>query len=111
MDIHQISGSDNIVANVLSRVEVITAPVKHDLLAVAQDNCDELWTLLVSNTTLQLAKLPISGTSVELYSVTLLLVNHAHTSCLLSTVRYSIPYTLSHPGIKAMAKLVSQHFV
>jgi len=53
-DIRHISGQDNIVADALSRVEVITAPVTHEALAAAQESDDELRTLLVSTTALQL---------------------------------------------------------
>ena len=35
-DIRHISGQDNIVAEALSRVEAISAPVTHDTLAAAQ---------------------------------------------------------------------------
>jgi cleavage and polyadenylation specificity factor subunit 1 len=51
-DIHHISRQDIIIANTLSRVEVITAPVTHDALAAAQANDEELRVLLVSTTAL-----------------------------------------------------------
>jgi cleavage and polyadenylation specificity factor subunit 1 len=51
-DIRRIYGQDNIVADALSRVEVITTPVTHDALAAAQADDDELRTLLVSGTAL-----------------------------------------------------------
>ena len=63
-DIRHISGQDNIVADTLSHVEVITAPVSHDALAAAQVDDEELRTLLVSTTALQLTKILIPGTSV-----------------------------------------------
>jgi hypothetical protein len=66
-DIRHISGQDNIVADTLSRIEAITAPVTHGALAAAQDDEDELRTLLVTNTALQVENLLIPGTSVELY--------------------------------------------
>jgi hypothetical protein len=65
-DIRHLSGQD-IVTDMLFRVEVITAPVKYDVLATAQDNHDDLQTLLMSNTAVQLKKLLIPGTSVKLY--------------------------------------------
>jgi len=51
-DIRHISGQGNVVADAISRVEVITAPVTHEALAAAQENYDELQTLLVSTTAL-----------------------------------------------------------
>jgi len=93
-DIRHISGQDNVVADALFRVEVITTPVTHEALAAAQENDDELRTLLVSTTALQLNRILIPSTSVELY-LTPPLVNLAHTSHLLSAVRSSTPYTPS----------------
>jgi hypothetical protein len=65
-DIRHISCQDNIVADALSRVEAISAPITHDAIAAAQED-DELRSLLVSTTAFQLEKLVILGTSVELY--------------------------------------------
>jgi hypothetical protein len=61
-DIRHIPGKNNIVADALSRVEVITAPITHDALTSSQDKNDELQTLLGSATALQLTKLLIYGT-------------------------------------------------
>ena len=60
-DIRHISGQDNVAADTLSRVEVITAPVSHDALAAAQVDDNELRTLLVSTSALQLEKNPYPG--------------------------------------------------
>jgi len=46
-DIRHISGQDNIVADTLSRVEGITAPVTHDMLATAQRKDEELQKLFL----------------------------------------------------------------
>ena len=64
-DIRHISGQD-IVVDAVSRVEAISAQVTQDALAAAQAD-NELWSLLVSTTALQLEKILIPGTSVELY--------------------------------------------
>jgi len=66
-DIRHISGQDNIVADAISRFEVITAPVTHEALAAALENDDELRTLLVSTTSLQLERLLVTSNSVKLY--------------------------------------------
>jgi cleavage and polyadenylation specificity factor subunit 1 len=66
-DIRHISGQDNVVADALSRVESVTAPPSHDIVAASQDNDDELRTLLASNTALRLEKLQVPGTTVSIY--------------------------------------------
>jgi cleavage and polyadenylation specificity factor subunit 1 len=66
-DICHISGQDNIVANTLSWVEIITAPVTHEALSTAQADDEKLRELFLSTTALQLEKVLIPGTSFELY--------------------------------------------
>jgi cleavage and polyadenylation specificity factor subunit 1 len=58
-DIRHISGQDNIVADALSRVETIAAPVTHDMLATAQHNDEELQKLLSSATSLKITKFAV----------------------------------------------------
>jgi hypothetical protein len=110
-DIRHISGQDNIVADALSRVEVIAAPVTHDALAVAQTDDDELRTLLVSSATLQLKKILIPVTAVELYCDTSSGKPRPYVPSPLRCQIFDSLHSLSHPGIKATAKLVSQRFV
>jgi cleavage and polyadenylation specificity factor subunit 1 len=110
-DIRHISGQENIVADTLSRVEVITAPVSHDALAAAQVDDEELRTLLVSTTALQLTKILIPGTSVELYCDTSSGKPRPYVPSPLRRQIFNSLHSLSHPGIKATAKLVSQRFV
>jgi hypothetical protein len=66
-DIRHISGQANAVADVLSRVESVTARSSYDALAASQDSDDERQTLLESTTVLRLEKLPIPGTMVSIY--------------------------------------------
>jgi len=110
-DIRHISGQDNVVADALSRVEVITAPVTHEALAAAQENDDELWILLVSTTALQLERILIPGTSVELYCDTSSGKPCPYAPSPHRRQIFNSLHSLSHPGIKATTKLVSQRFV
>jgi cleavage and polyadenylation specificity factor subunit 1 len=66
-DIRHISGQDNVVADALSCIESISAPVTHDALAAYQANDDEFRTLLVANTALRLEKPCIPGITDEFY--------------------------------------------
>ena len=109
-DICHISGQDNVIVDTLSWVEVITAPVTHEALAAAQGNDYELRTLLVSTTALQLERILIPGTSVELYCDTSSGTPRPYVPSLRRQI-FNTLHSLSHPGIKATAKLVSQRFV
>jgi len=109
-DIRHIYGQDSIVADTLSRVEIITS-VTDDALAAAQIYDDELRTLLVSNTALQLTKILIPGTSVELYCDISSGKPRPYVPSPLRRQVFSSLHSLSHPGTKATAKLVAQRFV
>jgi cleavage and polyadenylation specificity factor subunit 1 len=110
-NIPHISGQDNIVADALSRVEVLTAPVIHDGLATAQTGEDKLRTLLVSSTTLQLKKILIPGTTVKLYRDTSSGKPRPYVPSPFCRQIFDSLHSLSHPGIKAIAKLISQCFM
>jgi len=110
-DICHISDQENVVADALSRVEAITAPVTHDVLAAAQEAEEKLRTLLAGNTALQLVKIPIPGTSVELYCDTSSGKPRPYAPSQLRLQIFNSLHSLSHPGIRTSAKLVSQHFV
>jgi hypothetical protein len=52
-DIRHIFGQDNVDADILSRIESITAPLSYDALAASQHGDDERGTPLGSTTALQ----------------------------------------------------------
>jgi hypothetical protein len=108
-DIRHISWQYNVVADALSRVETISAPVTHDALASPQDA--ELWALLQEQTALRLEKLSIPGTTVELYCGTDTGKPRPYIPAPLQRQVFHSVHDLSHPGTKATAKLVSQRFV
>lgn len=110
-DIRHISGQENIVADALSRVEAITAPPTHDALAAAQDEDEELQTLLAGGTALQLTKLHVPGTSAELYCDASTGKPRPYVPAPLRRQIFDSLHSLSHPGIRASAKLVSTRFV
>ena len=110
-EIRHISGQDNIVADALSRVEIVSAPVTHEALAASQDDDDELRTLLQGKTALTLGKHLIPGTSVEVYCDTSAGKPRPYVPAPLRRRIFESLHNLSHPGTKATAKLVSQRFV
>jgi hypothetical protein len=66
-DIRHISGQNNVITNVLSRVKSITAPQSHEVLPASQESNNTFQILLVSTTDLELEKKPIPSTSVSIY--------------------------------------------
>ncbi|GFT09998.1 hypothetical protein TNCV_1114561 [Trichonephila clavipes] len=106
-------GSDNIAADVLSRVSAITFPsqIDYDCIAETQQTDQELHTLIASGTSLELKKVTFPNSSTEIM-------------CDLSTgtARPYIPkqhrqdvfsamHNLSHPGIRLSVHLMKQRFV
>ncbi|GFX62997.1 hypothetical protein TNCV_1100901 [Trichonephila clavipes] len=106
-------GSDNIAADVLSRVSAITFPsqIDYDCIAETQQTDQELHTLIASGTSLELKKVTFPNSFTEIM-------------CDLSTgtARPYIPkqhrqdvfsamHNLSHPGIRRSVHLMKQRFV
>ena len=110
-DILHISGQDNIVADTLSRVEVITAPITHDAFVAALDDDEELRTPVLRNVSEQLEKLFIPNTSVEPFCDTSAGKPRPVVPSLLRRQVFNSLHSVSHPGNKATAKLLSQCFV
>ncbi|GFT95157.1 transposon Tf2-11 polyprotein [Trichonephila clavipes] len=112
-NIVHIPESDNIAADVLSRVSAITFPsqIDYDCIAETQQTDQELHTLIASGTFLELKKVTFPNSSTEIM-------------CDLSTgtARPYIPkqhrqdvfsamHNLSHPGIRRSVHLMKQCFV
>jgi len=110
-DIRHISGRNNIVADTFSRVEAIAAPVTHDTLATTQQTDKELNKLLSRNTAVQLTKIAIQGTSLKLYCDISTGKPRPYVPTSLRRQIFEAIHSLSHPGIRATVKLVSQRFV
>ena len=113
-DLRYVKGSDNVVADSLSRTvaSLHDNSVDFDAIALAQQTDPELLGLLAkTDSCLQLSRLPIPGSAA-------LLVCDISTG----TARPFVPYSfrqpvfhsvhnMSHPGIRATDKLISSRFV
>jgi len=110
-DIRHFSGQENVVADALSVVEASTSTVKHDLLSETQEADEELRTRLAGNTELQLVKIPIPGTSVELYCDTTSGKPLPYVPSHLRLRIFNSLHSFSHTAIRASANLVSQLFM
>lgn len=111
-DIRHTKGDENVVADALSRIEGISSTVDFEALQRDQKSDAELQDLLSKGeTSLRLEKVPIPGSSLEIYcDVSGTSPRPFVTSPYRRTVFDSI-HCLSHPGIKATAKLITKRFV
>lgn len=110
-DIQHIAGRDNVVADTLSRVDEVQAPVDLEVLAEAQKSDPELQHLLETETSLHIKKVSIPGSRSQLYC-----------DVSTTTARPLVPnpfrrkvfdslHSLSHPGANTTAKLVAERYV
>jgi transposase InsO family protein len=110
-DIKHVSGTDNVVADALSRVESISSPLDLKELAESQDHDEELKSYLQESSSLKLEEVVIPGFTIKIF-------------CDVSTGRprpfvttqfrrqiFDQLHNLSHPGVRASTKLVSERFV
>lgn len=110
-DIRHISGKDNVVADTLSRIEELGAPVDFESLANCQASDSELAKLLVEGSALRLEKLTIPGSRVPLYCDVSTPTPRPFVSKFFRKQIFNSLHSLSHPGGNATAKLVADRFV
>lgn len=110
-DIQHIAGKDNVVADTLSRVDELQAPVDLEKLANLQVTDPELAELLQGETSLRLTKMNIPGSSTQIYCDTSTPTPRPFVPKPLRYQVFNCLHSLSHPGANATAKLVAQRFV
>ncbi|CAK1584822.1 unnamed protein product [Parnassius mnemosyne] len=110
-DIRHISGKDNVVADALSRVEELQAPVNLSTLAEAQASDLELAELLKGGSSLRLEKYDIPGSKTCMYCDVSILTPRPFVPKVLRKQVFESLHSLSHPGANATAKLVAERFV
>ncbi|KMQ89105.1 pol polyprotein [Lasius niger] len=110
-DIRHISGKDNMVADALSRIEKIQAAVNLEDLAKAQEEDAELQEILNGDSSLKLQRTQIPGTNSALYCDTSTTIARPFVTKEYRKQIFQSLHSLSHPGSKATAKLVSERYV
>ncbi|GFU49691.1 transposon Tf2-9 polyprotein [Trichonephila clavipes] len=112
-NIVHIPGSDNIAADVLSRVSAITFPsqIDYDCIAETQQTNQELHTLIASGTSLELKKVTFPNSSTENMCDLSTGTARAYVPKQHRQEVFSAMHNLSHPGIRRSVHLMKQRFV
>lgn len=110
-DIRHISGKDNVVADTLSRVDELEAPIDYSKLAKLQESDPELQTLCRDDTSIRLEKLRIPGVNMDVYCDVSTDTPRPFITKTLRRQVFESLHSLSHPGANATAKLVAQRYV
>lgn len=111
-DIRHITGKENIVADALSRVDSISKALDCELLAKAQEDDEELTALLKDNTTsMQLTRINIPGTDTMIYCDSTTGRQRPFVTAQFRRQVFQSLHTLSHPGVRATTKMVTQRFI
>ena len=117
-DIRHVKGSDNAVADTLSRIEmnalVDASPTLVDLIAMnkAQRTDPDLTRLLSSpsSTALKLSEVLLSMTDTTIYCDTSTGVHRPFVPANFRRVVFDSLHSLSHPGIRATQKLITARY-
>ncbi|GFU87476.1 hypothetical protein TNCV_2446101 [Trichonephila clavipes] len=106
-------GSDNIAADVLSRVSAITFPsqIDYDCIAETQQTDQELYTLIASGTSLELKKVTFPNSSTEIMCDLSTGTGRPYIPKQHRQDVFSAMHNLSHPGIRRSVHLMKQRFV
>lgn len=110
-DIRHISGKDNVVADTLSRIEELETPVNLEHLAQGQATDLELAKLLSEGSSLKFEQFKVPGSRVPLYCDVSTPTSRPFVPKFFRKRVFDSLHSLSHPGCKASAKLVSERFV
>lgn len=112
-DIRHVSGKDNVVADMLSRIEAlgIPKPVEFDEIYHAQESDKELAELLKDNTSLKLKKILFPHSANAIYCDISTENARPYIPTQLRKRIFDQLHNVSHPGIRATRKLITRSYV
>lgn len=110
-DIQHVSGKDNIVADALSRIDAIETPINYAELANDQETDEEVKNYLLEGSSLQLEKVIIPDTNTFVYCDVSTGKSRPFVTKRFRRAAFDAIHNLSHPGIKATTKLITQRYV
>ena len=110
-DIRHIAGSDNVVADTLSRLETLERTVDFEALAASQAVDPELQAFLLKDSGLALEHVSIPGSSSRIWCDTSAERVRPFLTPPFRRPVFNTLHGLSHAGIKATVKLITQRYV
>jgi transposase InsO family protein len=114
-NVQHISGKANIVADTLSRIQevIIPKPVNYEAVAEAQENDEELKSLLMTSTdsNLHFKKISIPDSNKQMYCDVSTGVIRPYIPSKFRRQVFESIHNLSHSGIKATTKLLRTKFI
>ena len=110
-DIQYIKGNENIVADAMSRIEVLSSPSPINYSTLSENQNDDDLNKILNNPSLKMTKLKLPECNLELYcdvSTNKIrpYVPKSHRAKIFQSLHY-----LSHPGIRATTKMVTERFI
>ena len=110
--IEHVSGSSNVVADALSRLDAITeASIDYSAIAEAQQSDAELRELINGSSSLKLERIPMPGSDVMLHCDTSTSRPRLYLPASHRRQAFDRLHNLSHPGARATTRLVAERFV
>lgn len=110
-DIRHVSGSNNVGADALSRIEELQTLLDYIALAASQQKDEELEAYLQREFGLQLNKVLIPGSAVSVYCDTATATFRPFLTKPYRRTAFNTVHNLAHSGIKSTGKLVAQRYV
>lgn len=111
-DIRHIKGKENVTADTLSRIEAISWPPAIENLAKYQKDDEEMLHLIDSGPkTLKLKEIPIPGTKIKVFCDVSQPRPRPYITKGLRREIFNTIHGMSHPGVKATTKMVTERFV
>lgn len=109
-DIRHIKGTDNVVADAMSRVEAVSIMDDYASLALAQQNDDELRHLR-HNSSLKIVTTPIPGSNISILCDISTGKPRPYLPSQHRRAAFERLHSMSHPGIRESARMVAERYV
>lgn len=110
-DIRHVSGRDNVVADALSRIDVVEGKLDFEALATSQATDSELQGLMQSGSGLNLKQMSLPGSSAKIYCDVSTSAVRPFLTTPFRRAAFDALHGLAHPGINATVKCVTQRYV